>query len=111
MIQIDSLLYKIDQRLNKLSSNNHQQVPLEDKILALNEAQISLIKTKLSGQSVPNKLGLDAFKKRYEDIENFFVDFNKNSLSLSEVDPILNQWEADLTKLQPKYMFYADSFF
>lgn len=111
MILVDSLLYKIDQRLNKLSSNAHQEIQLEDKILALNEAQLSLIKTKLSGgQSVPNRLGLDAFKKRYEDIGNLIVDFDKNSLSLNEVNPSLNQWEADLSKLQPKYMFYADAY-
>ena len=47
MIPVDSLLYKIDQRLNKLSTNEHQQIELEDKILALNEAQIKLIKQRL----------------------------------------------------------------
>lgn len=47
MIPVDSLLYKIDQKLNKLSTNEHQQIQLEDKILALNEAQIKLIKQKL----------------------------------------------------------------
>ena len=46
-ILVNSLLYKIDQRLNKLSSNAHQQIQLEDKILALNEAQLKLIKTDL----------------------------------------------------------------
>ena len=47
MIPVDSLLYKIDQRLNKLSTNEHQMIQLEDKILALNEAQIKLIKQKI----------------------------------------------------------------
>ena len=42
MIQVDSLLYKIDQRLNKLSTNEHQQIQLEDKILALNELKLRL---------------------------------------------------------------------
>ena len=40
MISVDSLLYKIDQRLNKLSTNEHQQIQLEDKILALNEQEL-----------------------------------------------------------------------
>lgn len=111
MIQVDSLLYKIDQRLNKLSSNAHQSIPLEDKILALNEAQIAIIKTKISGQAVPNKLGMDAMKKRYQDIETLIVDFTENSLSLEEVNPTLNQWDADLSKLNPEYMLYADSYF
>ena len=65
MISVDSLLYKIDQRLNKLSTNDHQQINLEDKILALNEAQIKLIKQKVDGFSVVNGMGLDAFKKLY----------------------------------------------
>ena len=52
MIPVDSLLYKIDQKLNKLSTNEHQQIPLEDKILSLNEAQIKLIKQKVDGFSV-----------------------------------------------------------
>ena len=29
MIPVDSLLYKIDQRLNKLSSNVHQEIQLD----------------------------------------------------------------------------------
>jgi hypothetical protein len=110
MIKIDSLLYKIDQRLNKLSSNAHQEIPLEDKILALNEAQISLIKTKLDGFSVPNKLGMDANKKRYEDIENLIVDYSKNTLSLVLGNPVINQYDAKISELQPKYMFYADAY-
>lgn len=111
MIQVDSLLYKIDQKLNKLSSNAHQQIQLEDKILALNEAQISLIKTKFGGGlGVANRMGFDATKKRYEDIENLVVDFNKNTLSLEEVNKDLNQWEANIADLKPKFMFYADSF-
>lgn len=110
MIPVDVLLYKIDQRLNKLSSNEHQKIQLEDKILALNEAQIKLIKTKYTGNSVPNRIGFDGMKKRYEDIENFIVDFSKNSLTLKEVDPHLNQWEGQLSELNPSYMLYADAY-
>jgi hypothetical protein len=110
MILVDSLLYKIDQRLNKLSSNDHQEVQLEDKILALNEAQLKLIKQKFTGVSTPSRLGFGAFKKRYQDIEGLLVDFNENSISLEEVDNSINQWSASLEKLQPKFMFYADAY-
>lgn len=110
MISVDVLLYKIDQRLNKLASNAHQNIPLEDKILALNEAQIKLIKTKYSGISVPSGLGFDSFKKRYQDIENLVVDFQKNKLTLKLIDKNLNQWETELNKLKPEYMLYADSY-
>jgi len=111
MIPVDSLLYKIDQKLNKLSSNVHQGIPLEDKILALNEAQIAMVKTKIDGQAIPNKLGMDAMKKRYEDIQSLIVDFTENSLSLKLANSDLNQWDASLSQLEPRYMLYADSYF
>lgn len=108
MILVDSLLYKIDQRLNKLTTNAHQEIPLEDKILALNEAQIKLIKQKVDGISIIG--GLDAFKKRYEDLQNLIIPYKEGALTLTLVDPTLNQWSADITLLTSKYMFYVDSY-
>ena len=108
MIPVDSLLYKIDQKLNKLSTNVHQQIPLEDKILALNEAQIKLIKQKVDGQSTVSGLGLDAFKKRYEDLQRLVVNYKDLSLVLKSAT--LHQYAADLSLLTPKYMFYVDSY-
>jgi hypothetical protein len=110
MIPVDSLLYKIDQKLNKLSTNVHQQINLEDKILALNEAQIKLIKQKIDGFSVISGMGLDAFKKRYEDLQSLVVTYNSQPLSLTILNPELNQWKANLHTLVPKYMFYLDSY-
>ena len=110
MIPVDSLLYKIDQRLNKLSTNEHQQIQLEDKILALNEAQIKLIKQKIDGISVVSQLGQDAFKKRYEDLQSLVMDYNHQPLKLEHADKNINQWKANVHSLSPKYMFYVDSY-
>ena len=110
MIPVDSLLYKIDQKLNKLSTNVHQQINLEDKILALNEAQIKLIKQKVDGFSVVSGMGLDAFKKRYEDLQSLVVTYNHQPLDLTLKNEELNQWFANLHQLEPKYMFYIDSY-
>jgi len=110
MIPVDSLLYKIDQRLNKLSTNDHQQIQLEDKILALNEAQIKLIKQKVDGFSTVSGLGLDAFKKRYEDLQSLVITYNNQPLNLKVKNKELNQWFAKLNDLSPKYMFYIDSY-
>jgi hypothetical protein len=110
MISVDSLLYKIDQRLNKLSTNVHQQINLEDKILALNEAQIKLIKQKVDGISVVSGLGLDAFKKRYEDLQSLVISYNHQPLTLALRNAELNQWFANLHLLVPKYMFYMDAY-
>lgn len=109
MITVESLLYKIDQKLNKVTALEHQLIPLENKILALNEAQFRLIKLKM-GPDNPGGLGLDAFKKRYEDLEILIERPAKHPLNLKEVDKYLNQWTADLTELQPEYMFYIDSY-
>jgi len=110
MIPVDSLLYKIDQRLNKLSTNDHQQIQLEDKILALNEAQIKLIKQKVDGFATVSGLGLDAFKKRYEDLQSLVMTYNHQPLNLKVKNKELNQWFAKLNDLSPKYMFYIDSY-
>ena len=108
MIPVDSLLYKIDQKLNKLSTNEHQQIQLEDKILALNEAQIKLIKTKFDGQSVQS--GLDGSKKRYEDLQKLIENYEDHPLDLELTDHKLNQWTASLVTLTPAYMFYIDCY-
>lgn len=110
MIPVDSLLYKIDQKLNKLSTNIHQQINLEDKILALNEAQIKLIKQKVDGFSVVSGMGLDAFKKRYEDLQSLVITYNHQPLDLTLKNEELNQWFANLHLLVPKYMFYIDAY-
>lgn len=110
MIPVDSLLYKIDQKLNKLSTNEHQQINLEDKILALNEAQIKLIKQKVDGTSTNSGYGLDAFKKRYEDLQSLVITYNHQPLPLVLKNVELNQYFASLHDLVPKYMFYLDSY-
>ena len=110
MIPVDSLLYKVDQRLNKLSTNEHQQIQLEDKILALNEAQIKLIKQKVDGISVISGLGQDSFKKRYEDLQSLVMDYSHQPLTLTLKDSNINQWVANVHALSPKYMFYVDSY-
>jgi hypothetical protein len=110
MIPVDSLLYKIDQRLNKLSTNEHQQIQLEDKILALNEAQIKLIKQKIDGISIVSGMGMDSFKKRYEDLQRLVINYEHQPLNLTLKNSDINEWSADITQLDPKYMFYLDSY-
>ena len=94
MISVDSLLYKIDQRLNKLSTNEHQQIQLEDKILALNEAQIKLIKQKIDNISTVSQMGLDSFKKRYEDLQSLVVAYDDGILPLTIKNKELNTVES-----------------
>ena len=110
MIPVDSLLYKIDQRLNKLSTNDHQQIQLEDKILALNEAQLKLIKQKMDGTPTTSGMGLDSFKKRYEDLERLVEMWEDHPLQLTLTNAELNKWTTPIQNILPAYMFYADSY-
>jgi len=55
-------------------------------------------------------LGLDAFKKRYEDLQSLVVTYNNQPLELSLMNAELNQWRANIHLLTPKYMFYIDSY-
>lgn len=109
MIPVDDLLYGIDQRLNKLSTSEHQQIPLEDKILILNEAQLDLIKTKVSPNNV-YRMGFDAFKKRYQDLQFLVENFEDHALDLKLVDKNLNRYVTQVGNLKPDFMFYVDSY-
>lgn len=109
MIPVESLLYKFDMKLNKIAALEHQVIPLENKILALNEAQLKLIKVKMDPNN-PLGLGLDAFKKRYEDLQTLIEEASDHPLTLVLSDPRINEWSTDLSELVPKYMFFVESY-
>ena len=108
MISIIDLLYKVDMRLNKITSSEHQNIPLENKILALNEAQLKLIKRKLDTNN-NYQLGLDSFKKRYEDLQILVHPFEKLAVT-NTTDPAYSSYQADLTSLTKKYMLPLDMY-
>jgi len=109
MILAERLSYKLDQRLNKLATNIHQQIQVEDKVLALNEAQIKLIKQKID---INNnfRLGLDGNKKRYQDLQFLIENFEDHGLTLTISDKNLNRYLTKTSSLTPRYMFYIDSY-
>lgn len=109
MISVDSLLYRIDQRFNKLSTNEHQQIPLEDKILALQENEIKLIKRKIGTNNIYG-IGLDGFKKRYQDLQFLIENFKDHEFVPVLNDKKLNQYIVVISEEQPKVMFYVDSY-
>lgn len=105
MISVESLLYKIDFKLNKLSSERGQSIPLEDKIIALNEAQIRLIKKKV-GLNNLYKSGFDSFKVRYEDLQNLVVESEK--VKLSKDRGVIPTYSFNVKDLQEKYYLPVD---
>lgn len=109
MIKVESLLYKIDQRLNKLSTHANQQIPVEDKILAIRENEIKLIKKKLNPNNAL-KVGFDGNKKRYQDLEFLIEPAEKHKLKLTLADKKLNKWTSSIDKLDPQYMFFVEGY-
>lgn len=107
MISAVQLEYKTRMRLNNLASNEHQDIPLEDFILAANEAQIKLIKKKL-GLNNNYSIGYDGFRKRYEDLQTLVVPHIQ--LKLKNDKTLNNRWstEKKVIELTPKYLQYSE---
>lgn len=101
MIDIKELLYDIDLKLNKIGSNEHQGIELENKIIALNDAHISLVKSKFSENNL-YKAGLDSFQKRYNDLE-VLIEKDK-FLPLTDEHSPLSSFSCNLDLLNPTYM-------
>lgn len=101
MIDVKELLYDIDLKLNKIGSNEHQGIELENKIIALNDAHISLIKTKFTGNNI-NKVGLDGSQKIYNDIE-ILIEKDRY-LPLTNDNSPLKSYSCNLDLLKPEYM-------
>lgn len=108
MISIVSLLYDLDLKLNKVATGKHESIPLEDKIIALNEAQIQLVKQKIDTNNI-FRLGFDAFKKRYDDLENLVVPHVTVNLIKDNTSKLF-KYNAPLQSIKD-YMFYVDSYF
>lgn len=100
MIPVLNLLVDLDLKLNKLASVDHQAIFNEYKIVALNQAQIKLIKKKLNPNNL-YQLGFDTFTKRYEDLETLVVPYT--SLRLTNVGDKLNSYTANIVDLPSKY--------
>jgi hypothetical protein len=101
MIDIKELLYDIDLKLNKIGSNEHQGIELENKIIAINDAQINIVKTKFSENNV-YKSGLDSFQKRYNDLETL-IEKDKFLPLVKDSSP-LKSYSCSLELLKPEYM-------
>lgn len=104
MIKTQSLLYELDLRLNKLASNDHQSIPVENKILVLRKAIISLIIKKVDPNN-PLHLGFDANRKRYHDLQVLVEKAEDHVLELEVIDENKNKYGAQIESLYPKLMF------
>lgn len=102
MISVERLLYGVDQKLNKIASNQHQFISNEDKLLVLNRMQIVLIKSKV----LPNQLGFDSFTLRYEDLENLVVPYEEKIVE--KTTEVLDSYKTSLLTLKNKFLLPVD---
>lgn len=109
MISVESLLIKIDERFNKLSTQEHQSIPTENKILALNEGQLKLIKRKLNSNNAL-KAGFDGNDKRHQDLQVLIEPAEKHPLTPKEQNKTLNRWSVPLKDLKPSFLFHVSSY-
>ncbi|SEW21478.1 hypothetical protein SAMN05428988_3215 [Chitinophaga sp. YR573] len=108
MIAVQQLLYDIDLKLNKVATSSHQFISLEDKLIAINDAQYLLIKQKVAGSV--NTAGLDGNKRRYDDLENLIVPHTMLPVFEDNSDGLPGYY-SDLSGLSLPYMFFIDAFF
>lgn len=103
MISTEKLLYKIDLKLNKVASDQNQFIADEDKLVALNEAQLKLIKGKID-----NKLGLgfESFRSRYEELQDLIVQYEE--VSPTKTTEVLPSFKINLNNLSGKYYLPVD---
>ena len=97
MIPVQNLLFAIDTKANRLSNLRGQFIPNETKIDLLNRAQVKLILRKIDPNNV-YQLGMDAFSKRYEDLQNFQINYEKLSLTAT-IGDILNSYYVPFTDI------------
>lgn len=80
MIKVIKLLDGLDERLNMLASNKGQGIEDSRKLSILNNAIIQLVKDKVGLNNI-YKLGIDAFKVRYQDLQKLVVQHTKLNLN------------------------------
>ena len=99
MIPITRLLYKLDMKLNKLASNEHQSIHDVDKILALNEAQLKLIKQKANL--------LDSTKVIYNEFAVLIIPSEK--LTAVNTNDEYKSYYVDLDELSQEYYLFLEA--
>lgn len=109
MIAALDLLYELDVRLNTVATLKHQSIPSEDRLIALNNAQINYILTHISVNNL-YQIGFEGFKKRYEDLQFLIEETHNHPLPLSSTDEVLHRYTASLDELSPTYMFFIEAY-
>jgi hypothetical protein len=106
MIPVQELIYEFKLSLNKMDRQDNVQIPLEDILVFLNQAQLSWVKSKV-GENNIFKDGYEGTRKRIDDLQVLKVDDASLPL-LKTTDVLYKGYKADL-KTIPNYMMYVMS--
>lgn len=101
-MEVSALLYALDFKLNRVSNSFNQFIPDEDKLMAINEAQLRLLKKK-TGLNNLYRSGLDSFKVRRSDLQKFIVS---EDVVVDKNDDI--SCSVDLSKLKGRFFVPVD---
>lgn len=107
MISVDELLYEFELKLNSLDREKNQNIPLENKIVFLNNAQVAWIKSRLNPNNVL-KIGYEGVRKRIDDLQKLKINNKKLQLSSSNNERFIGI-DGELSSVSD-YMFYISSF-
>ena len=107
MISVDELIYEFELKLNSLDREDNQNIALENKLIFLNNAIITWVKSKLNQNNI-YKIGYEGFRKRIEDLQ--VLKINNYKLSVKKTDNLRYVgYESDLKGIKD-YMFYISSY-
>lgn len=106
MIPVQELIYEFKLNLNKMDRQDNVQVPLEDILVFLNQAQLSWVKSKV-GENNIFRDGYEGTRKRIDDLQALKVDDVSLPL-VKTTDVLYKSYQASL-KSAPDYMMYVMS--
>ena len=106
MIPVQELIYEFKLSLNKMDRQDNVQVPLEDILVFLNQAQLSWVESKV-GENNIFRHGYEGTRKRIEDLQGLKVDDVSLPL-IKTTDVLYKGYKASLKSL-PNYMMYVMS--
>jgi hypothetical protein len=107
MIDVNELIYEFELKLNSLDRQDNQQIFIENKLIHLNNAQMTWIKSKLNPNNL-YKAGYESFRKRIDDLQ--ILKVNNYEITVKKEDNEAHpNYSADLSSIKD-YMFYISSF-
>lgn len=106
MISSADLVYEFELRINQLDRQDNQNIFLENKLIHLNNAQITWIKSKLNSNNI-YKIGYEGIRKRIDDLQILKVN-NKRLKVTQGINKRYLNYEGDL-KIDD-YMFYESCY-